>query len=174
MTEAANVLKKHSKKCMPRPLQGNKHRSTRPSPRCAKAFASSQECSIQCGERDLKADDLKIEPCHMVIVSVGQLLKPAMSQACAFLSPVSGSMSVMAMLRQRGMIHAAHWVFRMRILTILGEPSSNGRSSLCACRPRTNISADAIRELRAQNLSWTAIAKALGIARSTAQAYARQ
>ena len=76
------------------------------------------------------------------------------------------------MLRQRGMIHAAHWVFRMRILTILGEPSSNGRSSLCVCRPRRNISADAIRELRAQNLSWTAIAKALGIARSTAQAYA--
>src|SRR5215469_18345472 len=59
MTEAANALKEPSKKCMPRPLQGNKHRSTRPSPRCAKAFASSQECSIQCGERDLKADRLE-------------------------------------------------------------------------------------------------------------------
>ena len=39
-------------------------------------------------------------------------------------------------------------------------------------RPRVNISAEAIRELRAQNLSWTAVAKKLGIARSTAQAYA--
>lgn len=41
-------------------------------------------------------------------------------------------------------------------------------------RPRVNVSADVVRELRAQNLSWTAIGKALGIARSTAQAYARQ
>jgi DNA invertase Pin-like site-specific DNA recombinase len=41
-------------------------------------------------------------------------------------------------------------------------------------RPRLNVSADAIREMRGQNLSWTAIAKTLGIARSTAQAYARQ
>ena len=41
-------------------------------------------------------------------------------------------------------------------------------------RPRVNVSADAIRELRAQNMSWTMIAKKLGIARSTAQACARQ
>src|SRR5215471_18057932 len=79
MTEAANVSKKHSKKCMPRPLQGNKHRSTRPSPRCAKAFASFQECSIQCDERDRKAEDFKIELSHMVIVRVGQLTKPGHS-----------------------------------------------------------------------------------------------
>ena len=39
-------------------------------------------------------------------------------------------------------------------------------------RPRVNVSADAVRELRAQNMSWTMIAKKLGIARSTAQAYA--
>src|SRR5215831_9443354 len=38
-------------------------------------------------------------------------------------------------------------------------------------RPRANVSADVVRELRAQSLSWTAIAKKLGIARSTAQAY---
>lgn len=41
-------------------------------------------------------------------------------------------------------------------------------------RPPVNVSPDAIRELRAQNMSWTTIAKRLGIARSTAQAYARQ
>src|SRR5215469_8219136 len=41
-------------------------------------------------------------------------------------------------------------------------------------RPRVNVSADAVRELRAQNMSWTMIAKKLGIARSTAQAYVRQ
>jgi DNA invertase Pin-like site-specific DNA recombinase len=41
-------------------------------------------------------------------------------------------------------------------------------------RPRVNISADTVRELREQKLSWAAIAKQLGIARSTAQAYARQ
>ena len=41
-------------------------------------------------------------------------------------------------------------------------------------RPRVKVSADAVRELRAQKLSWTSIAKTLGIARSTAQAHARR
>src|SRR5215471_7909258 len=61
MPEAANASKEPSKKCIPRTfrtLQGNKPRSMRPSPRCAKAFASSQECSIQYDERDRKAEDL--------------------------------------------------------------------------------------------------------------------
>ena len=38
-------------------------------------------------------------------------------------------------------------------------------------RPRVNISGDTIREMRAQNLSWAAIAKKLGVARSTVQHY---
>jgi DNA invertase Pin-like site-specific DNA recombinase len=40
-------------------------------------------------------------------------------------------------------------------------------------RPRVNVSGDAIRQLRAEGLSWSAIADRLGIARSTAQLYAR-
>jgi DNA invertase Pin-like site-specific DNA recombinase len=38
-------------------------------------------------------------------------------------------------------------------------------------RPRVNVDADAVRELRAQNLSWAEISRRLGIARSTAQLY---
>lgn len=39
-------------------------------------------------------------------------------------------------------------------------------------RPRANVSGDAVREMRAQGLTWTAIAKNLKISRSTAQVYA--
>jgi DNA invertase Pin-like site-specific DNA recombinase len=39
-------------------------------------------------------------------------------------------------------------------------------------RPRVKISPDAIRQLRAEGLSWSAIANRLGVARSTAQLYA--
>jgi DNA invertase Pin-like site-specific DNA recombinase len=39
-------------------------------------------------------------------------------------------------------------------------------------RPRAKVSADAVRQLRAEGLSWTGIANRLGVARSTAQLYA--
>jgi DNA invertase Pin-like site-specific DNA recombinase len=39
-------------------------------------------------------------------------------------------------------------------------------------RPRAKVSADEVRQLRAEGLSWTAIANRLGVARSTAQLYA--
>lgn len=38
-------------------------------------------------------------------------------------------------------------------------------------RPRANVSGDVVREMRAQGLTWTAIAKSLKISRSTAQVY---
>jgi DNA invertase Pin-like site-specific DNA recombinase len=41
-------------------------------------------------------------------------------------------------------------------------------------RPRANVSADQVRQLRAEGLSWSAVANRLGVARSTAQLYAAQ
>jgi DNA invertase Pin-like site-specific DNA recombinase len=49
-----------------------------------------------------------------------------------------------------------------------------GRKGKILGRPRVKISPDAIRQLRAEGLSWSAIANRLGVARSTAQCYAAQ
>ena len=41
-------------------------------------------------------------------------------------------------------------------------------------RPRAKVSPDHVRQLRAQGLTWTAVSRQLGVARSTAQVYAAQ
>lgn len=68
------------------------------------------------------------------------------------------------------MQHAKQERIRLSERTIAGLERAR-RQGKTLGRPRANVSPNDIRKMRAQNQSWTAFAKTLGIARSTAQAY---